>query len=142
MLRPTPPAPHALRPDTVLAIGEAAAQALPRESCGIAWADRFERFEHSVVTADSFRLVARDALRIERLLRTGDPPLALWHSHTHPEHADGLSAEDRRGAAPGGEPLHPSLAWLVVDVRRGVYAGATLHAWRGSGFAEIERFKP
>lgn len=142
MLRPPPPAPHALRPDTVLAIGESAAEALPRESCGVAWRDRFERFGLSALTADSFRLRARDALRLERLLRGDDPPLVLWHAHTRPGHADGLSAEDRRGAAPGGEPLHPSLAWLVVDVRRGRYAGATLHAWRDGAFSEIARFRP
>ncbi len=142
MLRPDSPPAHALRPEAFRAIGAAAEAARPAEACGLAWADRIEVLPNACVGPDTFRLCAAGALRLERALRDADPPLALWHSHSQPWHAEGLSDVDRRCAAPAGEPLHPSLLLVVVDVRHGAFAGARAYAWTDGAFAEIAAFRP
>ena len=65
--------------------------------------------------------------------RRGEALRCVFHSHV-----DGgveFSAEDRRQAAPGGQPLLPGVCYLVVAVRRGRAEGAALYHWTGAHFA-------
>jgi proteasome lid subunit RPN8/RPN11 len=56
--------------------------------------------------------------------------------HAHPDGEAAFSAEDAAQAAPGGLPLLPGVAYLVVAVQRGRARGACFARWQGSGFKE------
>jgi [CysO sulfur-carrier protein]-S-L-cysteine hydrolase len=65
---------------------------------------------------------------------SGERVLAVFHSH--PDGPARFSAEDRRQAAPGGIPLLPGVAHLVVAFHRGRPEGATWALWKNSEFVE------
>lgn len=65
----------------------------------------------------------------------GDAPLAIYHSHC--DAPAFFSAADRAAAAPGGEPLHPGVLYLVVSVVSGRVAEERWFAWAGQGFSEM-----
>ena len=54
--------------------------------------------------------------------------------HSHPDGAAELSAVDISQAAPGGQPLWPGVAYLVVSVGGGKAGPARLFRWKGTGF--------
>jgi [CysO sulfur-carrier protein]-S-L-cysteine hydrolase len=56
--------------------------------------------------------------------------------HAHPDGPAAFSAEDRAQAAPGGVPLVPGAAHLVVSVRSGRASAASWVTWDGKGFRE------
>ncbi len=67
--------------------------------------------------------------------RRGERLLCVVHSH--PEGTSAFSAEDRAQAAPGGEPLLPGTAHLVVAVHRGRATAANWVDWQGGQFLEV-----
>ena len=66
--------------------------------------------------------------------RAGERVLAIAHSH--PEGASGLSAEDRRQAAPDGQPLWPGVAYLVVAFEGGRPRSGRWAVWADGDFLE------
>jgi [CysO sulfur-carrier protein]-S-L-cysteine hydrolase len=56
--------------------------------------------------------------------------------HAHPDGQAAFSAEDRRQAAPGGLPLLPGAAYLVVAVQKGRATAAIWVRWAGGHFHE------
>ena len=62
--------------------------------------------------------------------------------HAHPDGQAAFSADDAAQAAPGGLPLLPGVAYLVVAVREGHATGACCARWRGSGFLEAPLHLP
>ena len=90
------------------------------------------RFARTARTAYAFE--PREWLHVlQDAERRGEALRCVFHSHV-----DGgveFSAEDRRQAAPGGQPLLPGVCYLVVAVRRGRAEGAALYHWTGAHFA-------
>ena len=66
--------------------------------------------------------------------RTGERILAIAHSH--PEGGAGFSAEDRRQAAPDGQPLLPGVAHLVIDFEGGRPQSGRWAVWADGDFLE------
>jgi proteasome lid subunit RPN8/RPN11 len=66
--------------------------------------------------------------------RAGERVLAIVHSH--PEGGSGLSAEDRRQAAPDGQPLLPGVAYLVVAFEGGRPRSGRWAVWTDGDFLE------
>jgi proteasome lid subunit RPN8/RPN11 len=56
--------------------------------------------------------------------------------HAHPDGQATFSAEDSRQAAPGGLPLLPGAAYLVVAVQKGRATAASWVRWAGGQFHE------
>ena len=75
-----------------------------------------DAFPRSPRTAFSFDPRAWLAL-LREVDAAGEQVLAIAHSH--PDGVAHLSAEDRRWAAPDGQPLLPGIAHLVIAFRRG-----------------------
>ncbi|MGO9064587.1 MAG: Mov34/MPN/PAD-1 family protein [Myxococcaceae bacterium] len=57
--------------------------------------------------------------------------------HAHPDGPAAFSAEDRAQAAPGGEPLLPGTAYLVVALKKGRATAAAWVRWQGGQFHEV-----
>jgi len=72
--------------------------------------------------------------------RTGERVLAIAHSH--PDGGPGFSAEDRRWAAPDGQPLLPGVAHLVIAFRAGQPSSARWAVWRDGDFLETDCLLP
>lgn len=68
--------------------------------------------------------------------RAGREILAIYHSHA--DVGAYFSEEDRRRAAPDGEPLFPDVLWLVADVRAAKGLGAKVFAWSASALGFVE----
>jgi proteasome lid subunit RPN8/RPN11 len=66
--------------------------------------------------------------------RTGERVVAIAHSH--PEGGAGFSAEDRRWAAPDGQPLLPGVAHLVIAFQAGHPSDARWAVWADGDFLE------
>ena len=128
------------------------AAALPDEGCAVlVGGDAAVRLVPMVNAQDAHH--ARDPAAFPRTSRTAfslDPRawLALLRStegagervlaiaHSHPGGGDSLSAEDRRWAAPDGEPLFPGVAHLVVAFQGAQPASARWSLWSDGDFAE------
>jgi len=72
--------------------------------------------------------------------RTGERILAIAHSH--PESGAGFSAEDRRWAAPDGQPLLPGVAHLVIAFQGGRPRSARWAVWADGDFLETDCLLP
>jgi len=72
--------------------------------------------------------------------RTGERILAIAHSH--PEGGAGFSAEDRRWAAPDGQPLLPGVAHLVIAFQEGGPRSARWAVWADGDFVESDCLLP
>ncbi len=84
---------------------------------------------------EGFDVPAHALLDLERSAREAGESIACF-VHSHPDGEPALSPVDVAQAAPGGRPLWPGVAWLVVAVRAGKASSARLFRWRdGSGFA-------
>jgi [CysO sulfur-carrier protein]-S-L-cysteine hydrolase len=94
-----------------------------------------EAFPRTAGTAFSFEPRAWLAL-LREADRTGERILAVAHSH--PEGGPGFSAEDRRWAAPDGQPLLPGVAHLVIAFRAGRPWNARWAVWRDGDFLESD----
>jgi proteasome lid subunit RPN8/RPN11 len=57
--------------------------------------------------------------------------------HAHPDGQPAFSAEDRAQAAPGGEPLLPGTAHLVVGLKQGQATAAAWVFWEEGRFQEV-----
>ncbi|ATB32936.1 Mov34/MPN/PAD-1 family protein [Melittangium boletus] len=62
----------------------------------------------------------------------GEQVACVFHSHV--EGGPGFSAEDRRQAAPGGQPLLPGVSYLVMAIPSGRVRAAELVQWDGHDF--------
>lgn len=104
-----------------------ALRAVPCENVADAWHAR---------DPQTFPRTARDGYLIDArvLIRHGDALRAVYHSH--PNGSTALSDEDRRVAAPDGEPLWPGVAQVVVGVRDGSTIGAAVWRWDAGVWTE------
>ncbi len=131
----------------------------PHECCGLLLGPEVEQASVSEVVAVpniQDRLHAEDPAQYPRDARTAyamDPGaqvralrdgeargLALrGFYHSHPDHGVYFSEEDRRLAAPWGEPLFEGIAYVVLSVSGDGVAGASQFVWdpRGSDYVEI-----
>jgi proteasome lid subunit RPN8/RPN11 len=98
---------------------------------------------HHARDPEAFPRQARAAFTFEprawlALLRTleaaGERILAIAHSH--PDGDEHFSAEDRRSAAPDGQPLYPGVAHLLVAFRPGRPPVGRWGVWTDGDFAE------
>jgi [CysO sulfur-carrier protein]-S-L-cysteine hydrolase len=62
----------------------------------------------------------------------GEQVMCVFHSHV--ETGTDFSEEDRRQAAPGGEPLLPGVSYLVMGVWAGRVRRAEVFTWEGTGY--------
>lgn len=119
-------------PDAVLAeLVRHLAAALPEEGCAVLLGreDRVRlvpmvnaQTAHHARDPDAFPRTARRAFSFDprawlAVLREADQAgeRVLAIAHSHPEGGSGFSAEDRRHAAPDGQPLFPGVAHLVIS---------------------------
>lgn len=124
------------------AIVERCEAAWPLEACGLVVDGALVATSTAPSACDAFRLCGADALLLERALRRG-ADVILWHSHTTPGATPGMSPRDIAAAAPGGDPLHPGVRHLVVDLRGGPQcAGGAIFRWRNGGFEPATRLGP
>ena len=63
----------------------------------------------------------------------GEAVACVFHSHVDGP-AD-FSPEDRRQAAPDGQPLLPGVSYLVMAVHAGSVTNASIFRWEGGGFS-------
>lgn len=124
-----------LSPTAFEAIAAEAAEAWPREACGVLIGRagepaslRFVRFEnqqdrlHALDPErwprDARTAYAMDPLKLQRLVdaaeSAGEALIAVVHSH--PQHPSYFSATDRAAASPFGLPSFPDAAQIVVSV--------------------------
>lgn len=142
----TPLAVAGLRADPALlsAIAAEAERCYPAEACGLLvreptgelcvvaaenLQDRWHAADPEAFVRSSRSAFSLDEREIAREILMGRALVAIWHSHcdagTH------FSAEDRRAAAPDGQPLYPEVLHLVVSVRGGQAQQWQVHAWDG-----------
>jgi proteasome lid subunit RPN8/RPN11 len=128
--------------------------ALPDEGCAVLLAREDQvrlvpmenaQRRHHTRDPDAFPRTARTAFSLDPrawldLLReadrTGERVLALAHSH--PDGGAGFSAEDRRWAAPDGQPLLPGVAHLVIAFRGDRPSDARWALWADGDFVESD----
>jgi proteasome lid subunit RPN8/RPN11 len=124
----------------------------PREACGVALLrDGNWRIRPMVNAYDRYH--AKDPVRFPRTSKTAylfDPKEWLQVSkeaeaqgeeiacvyHSHVDAGAYFSAEDRAMAAPDGEPVLPSTAYLVLAVDRGLATAAKVFWWEEGDFQE------
>ena len=89
------------------------------------------RFPHTSRTAYAFE--PREWLDV---LQEADArgERVLWVYHSHVDGPADFSPEDRRQAAPRGEPLLPGVSYLVVAVHSGHATQAAAFHWARGGF--------
>ena len=144
--------PPAVPPEELAALVRHLRTALPDEGCAVllGGGDRVRlvpmenaQAAHHHRDPEAFPRTARTAFSLDprawlALLReadaAGERPVAIAHSH--PEGDPGLSAEDRRWAAPDGQPLFPGVAHLVVAFGQGRPATARWALWTDGDFLE------
>lgn len=68
----------------------------------------------------------------------GEQLMWVFHSHVSGDGDAGFSREDRRQAAPGGEPLLPGVSYLVMALRHGRVTARRLFRWEGKDFQPVE----
>jgi [CysO sulfur-carrier protein]-S-L-cysteine hydrolase len=126
----------------------------PREACGVLLLRGGQWRARPMFNAYD-RYHATDPLRFPRTARTaylfdpkewlrlstetdanGEEIACVYHSHV--DAGAYFSAEDRAMAAPDGEPVLPSTAYLVVSVGAGKAAAAKLFWWESGDFRESE----
>jgi proteasome lid subunit RPN8/RPN11 len=98
-----------------------------------------EAFPRTTRTAFSFEPRAWLAV-LHNADRAGERVLAIAHSH--PEGGSGLSAEDRRQAAPDGQPLLPGVAYLVIAFEGGRPRSGQWAVWADGDFLETACLLP
>jgi adenylyltransferase/sulfurtransferase len=81
-----------------------------------------ERYPRDARTA--YNMGPRDIRLLEQSLSGERPVGVIYHSHS--DVGAYFSAEDKAAATWEGEPLYPSIAYLVVDVRKDGVQGARL----------------
>ena len=125
----------------------------PHEACGVLLL-RDGQWQVRPMSNAYDRYHAMDPLRFPRTSRTAylfDPKEWLQLStetdangeqiacvyHSHVDAGAYFSAEDRAMAAPDGEPVLPSTAYLVVSVAAGKAAAAKLFWWESGDFREF-----
>ncbi len=126
--------------------------AYPNEGCGLVLLkDGAKRYRPMANAYDRYH--ARDPERFPRTSRTAyffDPKeqLLVYEEceaaservicivHSHADVGAYFSEEDRRAAAPDGEPLHPGIDYLVVAVDQGKSTAAKLIRFQGGDWIE------
>jgi len=152
--RPCPHRPPAVPEPVLQALLDHLASALPDEGCAVLvgredhvrlvpmenaqaahHARDPEAFPRSARAA--FSLAPRAWLALLREVdRAGERVLAIVHSH--PDGGTHFSGEDRRWAAPDGQPLLPGVAHLVVAFSSGRPRTARWALWSDGDFLEID----
>lgn len=121
-----------------------AVEAFPDECCGFI-IERQGRQETVRVTNEQDRLHALDPVGYPRTATTAysmgkeQLPVIRAHErveltivavyHSHPQHEAYFSEEDRKNAAPGGEPTYPRAGQVVISVYDGAVKAAKAFRW-------------
>ncbi|CAI8890630.1 Sulfur carrier protein adenylyltransferase ThiF [Pseudomonas chlororaphis] len=120
-------------------------RAYPNECCGFVLADGAvhegtniqdelhasspERYSRRADNGYTFSV--QDTVFLNASFRTDNPVVIIYHSH--PDVGAYFSREDRDKALYLGEPIYP-VAYLVVDVRKGVSQCSKLFEWSTDQF--------
>jgi proteasome lid subunit RPN8/RPN11 len=129
-----------------------ASQGYPEEVCGFIVGDdevrRCENRQNILHTEDpehfprdasqAYNLGARDILFLERSLKSERPVRVIYHSHV--EVGAYFSAEDVAAATWEGQPLYPTVDWLVVDVKHDGVGGALRFRFVDGAFVQIAAY--
>lgn len=86
-----------------------------------------DSLRHSRDARTAYSIASEDLLKIGRLESDGFSIRTIYHSHI--DAGAYFSETDKRQAAPGGEPLYPDTAYLVVSVVEGKLAAARAFSW-------------
>ena len=121
---------------------EACARAYPLEACGLVIRRRDGSLRvHPMQNASgldprrSYALDPREQLAVFRdAQRQREQIEVIFHSHC--DAGAHLSEEDLLQAAPGGQPLHPHAAYLVVAVDKGRATHARMYRWEAGELCE------
>jgi [CysO sulfur-carrier protein]-S-L-cysteine hydrolase len=119
----------------------------PEEGCGVllraagegAW--RVRPLRNALASRTAYAFDPHEWLQV--LLdaeRRDERLLCVFHSHV--EGGVEFSHEDRRQAAPGGQPLLPGVSYLVVAVQTGRAVEMALYRWDGAAFARAPCQEP
>jgi proteasome lid subunit RPN8/RPN11 len=151
--RPCPHRPPEVPEAVLRALLEHLASALPDEGCAVLVGREGQvrlvpmenaQAGHHTRDPEAFPRTARTAFSLDPrawlgLLReadrTGERVLAIAHSH--PDGGTHFSGEDRRSAAPDGQPLLPGVAHLVIAFSGGRPRTARWALWSDGDFLEI-----
>jgi proteasome lid subunit RPN8/RPN11 len=132
-----------------------AAEAFPNECCGFI-VRRAGRQEVVPVSNVQDRLHALDPQQYPRTATTAysmgkeQLPVIRGHEHgelaieavyhSHPQHDAYFSDEDRKNAAPGGEPTYPQAGQIVISVYGGEVKAVKAFGWddQRRDFPEVE----
>jgi len=157
--RPSPSPDGAMKGDLPRAVLDEiyrhALEGYPEEVCGfIVGGDEVRRCENrqnELHAADpehfprdartAYNLGAKDLFFLDKSLRGPRPVTHVYHSHIHV--GSYFSDEDVRAAAPGGEPLYPTVSWLVVDAAaKDRVGGCKIFRFEGGKFVEVASHGP
>jgi proteasome lid subunit RPN8/RPN11 len=152
--RPCPHRPPAVPEAVLRALLGHLATALPDEGCAVLVGRDDEvrlvpmenaQAGHHARDPQAFPRTARTAFSLDprawlgvlrEVDRTGERVLAIAHSH--PDGETHFSGEDRRWAAPDGQPLLPGVAHLVIAFSGGRPQAARWALWSDGDFLEID----
>ena len=84
-----------------------------------------QQYPRTAATAYS---MGAEQLPIVRAHEHGELSIAAVY-HSHPQHDAYFSEEDRRNAAPGGEPMYPRAGQIVVSVYDGKVKAVKAFGW-------------
>jgi proteasome lid subunit RPN8/RPN11 len=115
--------------------GETASRAVPLDNL----ADRFHAMdpvEYPRTSRDAFMVnEAKMAKVVREAEATGERWIAFYHSHI--DCGAYFSAEDKRFAAPEGQPVYPQLYQVVIETRAERIVEARTFRWDGADFAHV-----
>jgi proteasome lid subunit RPN8/RPN11 len=114
---------------------ETATRAVPLDNL----ADRFHAMdpvEYPRTSRDAFMVnEAKMAKVVREAEAAGERWLGFYHSHI--DCGAYFSAEDKRFAAPEGQPVYPQLYQVVIETRAGRIVEARTFRWDGRDFAHV-----
>ncbi len=124
----------------------ACARAYPLEACGVVIrrpdgslrVHPMQNASAPILGLDPRRAYAldpREQLAVFRdAQRQGEQIEVIFHSHC--DAGASFSGDDRLHAAPGGQPLHPGAAYLVIAVNGGRATEARMYRWEAGELRE------
>lgn len=115
--------------------GETASRAVPLENL----ADRFHAMdpaEYPRTSRDAFMVnEAKMGKVVREAEAAGERWIAFYHSHI--DCGAYFSAEDKKFAAPEGQPVYPQLYQVVIETRAERIVEARTFRWDGKDFAHV-----
>lgn len=115
--------------------GDTASRAVPLDNL----ADRFHAMdpvEYPRTSRDAFMVnEAKMAKIVREAEAAGERWIAFYHSHI--DCGAYFSAEDKKFAAPDGQPVYPQLYQVVIETRPERIVEARTFRWDGADFAQV-----